>query len=126
MCGPGGPCGRPQTVAAPGPFNFRGCDLTVDCFPATEEVRVQFPAAAPNFLVAHQLVRQSLQNSACLEQHQGDLPLSLGPAEKRSACLASSVKRERYPPDPTNFKSAWLASRVSFRAFHSSATNRRW
>ncbi len=29
------------------PFSFRGCDLTAECLPATEEVRVQFPAAAP-------------------------------------------------------------------------------
>ena len=28
---------------------FRGCDLTAECLPATEEVRAQFPAAAPAF-----------------------------------------------------------------------------
>jgi len=32
---------------APGPFNFRGCDLAAECLHAMEEVRVQFPAAAP-------------------------------------------------------------------------------
>ena len=35
------------SVIAPGPFNFRGCDLTAECLPATEDVRVQFPATAP-------------------------------------------------------------------------------
>src|SRR5579862_8144389 len=34
---------------APGPFNFRGCDLTAEYLPATEDVRVQFPATAPIF-----------------------------------------------------------------------------
>jgi len=37
------------SLNAPGPFNFRGCDLTEECLPATEEVRAQFPAAAPAF-----------------------------------------------------------------------------
>ncbi len=32
-----------------GPFNFRGCDLTAEWLPATEHVRVQFPATAPAF-----------------------------------------------------------------------------
>jgi hypothetical protein len=31
------------------PFTFRGCDLRAECLPATEEVRVQLPAAAPAF-----------------------------------------------------------------------------
>ena len=31
------------------PFTFRGCDLTAECLPATEDVRVQFPATAPTF-----------------------------------------------------------------------------
>ena len=35
------------SMNAPGPLNFRGCDLTAECLPATEEVWVQFPAAAP-------------------------------------------------------------------------------
>jgi hypothetical protein len=29
------------------PFYFRGCDLTEECLPATEGVRVQLPATAP-------------------------------------------------------------------------------
>src|SRR5271157_2921705 len=29
------------------PSYFRGCSLTVECLPATEDVRVQLPAAAP-------------------------------------------------------------------------------
>ena len=32
---------------APGPFDFRGCDLTAEYLPATEEVRMRFPATAP-------------------------------------------------------------------------------
>jgi hypothetical protein len=35
------------SLNAPGPFNFRGCDLTADYLLAMEEVRAQFPAAAP-------------------------------------------------------------------------------
>jgi hypothetical protein len=31
----------------PGPLIFRGCDLTVECLPATEEVRAQLSATAP-------------------------------------------------------------------------------
>jgi hypothetical protein len=31
----------------PGPFNFRGCDLTAEWRPATAQVRVRFPATAP-------------------------------------------------------------------------------
>ena len=34
---------------APGPLNFRGCDLTAEWLPATEHVRVQFPATAAAF-----------------------------------------------------------------------------
>jgi len=37
---------------SPGPLNFRGCDLIPEYLPATEEVRVQFPAAAPILLQA--------------------------------------------------------------------------
>jgi hypothetical protein len=29
------------------PFYFRGCDLTAECLPAKEDVRVRFPATAP-------------------------------------------------------------------------------
>ena len=35
------------SLNAPGPFNFRGCDFTADYLLAMEEVRAQFPAAAP-------------------------------------------------------------------------------
>ena len=31
------------------PSYFRGCSLTAECLPATEDVRVQLPAAAPIF-----------------------------------------------------------------------------
>ena len=37
--------GNPETT--PGPFTFRGCDLTAECLPAKEDVRVQLPATAP-------------------------------------------------------------------------------
>ena len=55
---------------APGPFTFRGCDLTAECLLATERMSGcdsrqphQFPSIIR--LAAHQLVQQSLQNSAC-------------------------------------------------------------
>ena len=35
------------SLNAPGPFNFRGCDLTAEYLLAIEEVRAQFPAATP-------------------------------------------------------------------------------
>ena len=40
---------RAGSLNAPGPFTFRGCDLTAECLPATEEVRAQLPATAPAF-----------------------------------------------------------------------------
>ena len=61
-----------------GRLNFRGCDLTAECRLARANVRAQLPATAPIREVAHQLVRQSLQNSVCLGQHQGDLPIFNG------------------------------------------------
>ena len=68
------------------PFYFRGCDLTAEYLLAREEVRAQFPAAAPiPKQVAHQPVQQSFQNFASLGQHQGGLPyfkLVGGVAEK--------------------------------------------
>ena len=77
---------------APGPFNFRGCDLTAEWLPATEHVRVQLPAAAPfHFRLmiydcrfasrcaqSNRLrvsTRPSLQNSAHSGQHGGSLPI---------------------------------------------------
>ena len=64
------------TETSPGPFNFRGCDLTAEWLLARELVRVQLPATAPTFLYAErQLARQSLQNSVCLGQHQGGVPI---------------------------------------------------
>jgi len=35
---------------APGPLNFRGCDLTAEWRRAMAHVRAQLPAAAPNFI----------------------------------------------------------------------------
>src|SRR5438128_6971213 len=52
MLGPGGPCGRPQTDAAPGPFTFavmvkkQNVFLPGRCL-RTATIRVRFPAAAP-------------------------------------------------------------------------------
>jgi len=64
---------------ASGPFNFRGCDLTAEWLLAREQVRVRFPATAPIFKqAAHQPVQPSPQNSACLGQHQGGLPIFPG------------------------------------------------
>ena len=86
---------------SPGPFNFRGCDLIPEYLPATEEVRVQLPAAAP---ILHRLrvsMRPSLQNSAHSGQHGGSLPFSFGVvADKQCTCFASRLMWERYPPTP--------------------------
>ena len=67
---------------------------------------MRFPATAPIPFsifrqVAHQPVRPSLQNSACLGRHQGDLPIYPGVvADKQCTCLASKLMWERYPPTP--------------------------
>ena len=64
---------------APGPLNFRGCDLTAEWLLAREHVRVRFPATAPIFPYAErQRAQPSLQNSACLGQHQGGVPIFMG------------------------------------------------
>src|SRR5438552_11395259 len=61
---------------ASGPFDFRGCDLTTEYLSATEEVRVQFPAAAPIPCKLRVSTRPSPQNSAQSGQHGGSLPFS--------------------------------------------------
>ena len=38
------------TETSPGPFNFRGCDLTAEWLLARELVRVQLTATAPIFI----------------------------------------------------------------------------
>jgi len=56
------------------------------------------------FQVARQPARQSLQNSACLGRHQGDLPIFHGVvADKQCTCPASKPMWERYPPTPPAF-----------------------
>ncbi len=61
------------------------------------------PGNRTNFQqVAHQPVRPSFQNSACLGQHQGDLPIFMGTWQKSDAPalqagLSGSVTR-RSPP----------------------------
>ena len=55
------------TESSPGPFNFRGCDLTAEWLLAKEHVRVRLPATAPIFKYAErQLARPSLQNLSLL------------------------------------------------------------
>ena len=66
------------------PFNFRGCDLTAECLPAAEEVRVRFPAAAPIPSRLRVSTQQSLQISAHSGQHRGSLPLQNPKSEGRS------------------------------------------
>src|SRR5881396_1934966 len=96
---------RAGSMNTPGPFNFRGCGLTAECLLAREMVRVRFPAAAPTFFPT---------GCASARGRVPKTPLTPGGteaachfrgavAEKWSACLASSEKRERYPPDSTNF-----------------------
>jgi hypothetical protein len=62
--GPGSSWDSHQAERAFRPFYFRGCDLREEYLPAKEELRAQFPAAAP---LIHRLsvsTRLSLQNSA--------------------------------------------------------------
>ena len=101
--GPGGPCERPQTDAAPGPFNF-AVVLSSRMPPAREEVRAQFPAAAPNSYRLRVSTRPSPQNSAHSGRHGGSLPFSLGVvADKQCTCPANKLMWERYPPTPPAF-----------------------
>src|SRR5262245_49014249 len=83
-----------------------GCDLTAECLPATEEVRVQSPAAAP---ILHRLrvsTRPSLQNSeVALRKHlraprRQPAIFIWVVADKQCTCPASKVMWERYPPAP--------------------------
>jgi hypothetical protein len=52
----------------PRPFYFRGCDLTAEYLPATEEVWAQFPATAPAFArcvsAGYVSASQSFQNKS--------------------------------------------------------------
>ncbi len=41
---------RAGSAITPGPFNFRGCDLTAEWLLAREHVRAQFPATAPSYI----------------------------------------------------------------------------
>ena len=75
-------------------------------------------------------MQQSLQNSACLGQHLGGLPISiLGVvADKQCTCPASKLMRERYPPTPPfhcgeNEIQASLISSASVGATPTPATN---
>ena len=82
------------SLNAPGPFNFRGCDLTAECLLAREMVRVQFPAAAPIPYRLRVSTRQSLQTSAHSGQHRGSLPLQNPKSECRNPKEIPSSKPE--------------------------------
>src|SRR5436190_20159308 len=90
------------SMNTPGPFNFRGCDLTAEWLPATEYVRVQFPATAP--------IPLSRAPACAAESPKLRLPgaapgrLANGVvADKQCTCPASRVMWERYPPTPPAF-----------------------
>jgi hypothetical protein len=85
--------GRKRNDAS-GPFDFRGCDLTAECLPATEEVRVRFPAAAPIPRRLRVSTQQSLQISAHSGQHRGSLPGQNPKSEGRSPKETPSPKPE--------------------------------
>ena len=109
----------------PPPLNFScGCDLTAECLPATEEVRVQLPATAPAFAprttvrqanpftisdlrltifsqAARQLARPSLQNSVRSGQHRGGLPFSWGRGRQVMHLLCKQVDVGALPTDST-------------------------
>src|SRR5271157_4402939 len=89
------------SLNAPGPLNFRSCNLTLaECLPATEEVRAQLPAAASNIHRLSVSTRPSLQHSAYSGRHGGSLPFSGVVADKQCTCLASKLIWERYPSTP--------------------------
>jgi len=93
----------PGVMNAPGPFTFRGCDLTAEWLLAREHVRAQFPAAAP---LIHRLsvsTRPDFQNPAHSGQHGGSLPVSGVVADKQCTCPASKFIWERYPSTPPAF-----------------------
>ncbi len=65
-----------------------------------EEVRAQFPAAAPFMHRLSVSTRPSFQNSAYSGQHGGSLPFSGVVADKQCTCPASRLMWARYPPTP--------------------------
>src|ERR1039458_10700750 len=86
------------------PFYFPcGCDLTAECLPATEDVRVQLPAAAPISLLGRAPARAAESPKLSLP---GAAPGRLANfhfgvvADKECTCPASKLMRERYPPTP--------------------------
>ena len=92
----------PRTQYVLGPFIFRGCDLTAEWLLARELVRVQLPATAPYFTGrAPTCATESPKLSLLGAAPRRPANFYGAVAEKLSACLASSAKRERYPPDST-------------------------
>ena len=104
--GPGGPCGRPQTDAAPGPFNF--AVVFNRRMPPCQGGACARPPSGCDSRQPHESsyrlrvsTRPSLQNSAHSGRHGGSLPFSFGVvADKQCTCPASKLMWERYPPTP--------------------------
>ena len=70
---------RAGSAIAPGPFNFRGCDLTARMAPRQGARPGAIPGNRTNFpQAARQLAQQSLQNSVGSGQHRGGLPIFHG------------------------------------------------
>ncbi len=117
---------------APGPLNFRGCDLTAEWLPATEHVRVRLPATAPIFFTGCASARGRVSKTqltpggteAACQFHSGVV------ADKQCSCPASKLMWEHYPPTPPfhcgeNEIQASLISSVSAGATPAPATNLR-
>ena len=110
------------------PFHFRGCDLTGECLPATEDVRVRFPAAAPIYAQAARQHAAEFPKLSSLRAARRQ-PANFGVvADKQCTCPASKLMWERYPPTPPfhcgeNEIQASLISFASVGATPTPATN---
>jgi hypothetical protein len=85
------------------PFYFRGCDLTAEYLPATEEVRVRFPATAPNPYRLRVSTRPGFQNPAHSGRHGGSLPIPWGRGRQAMHLLCKQADVGAIPTDSTNF-----------------------
>lgn len=115
---------------APGPFNFRGCDLTEEWLPATQVFADgHHPGAIPgnrtNRIYRLRVsTRPSLQNSAHSGRHGGSLPISTGAWQKSDAPAlqaGTSGSVTRRPPPFSNAAVAEIERHSSSKRTHAGA-----
>src|SRR5438046_478158 len=95
---------RAGSMNASGPFNFRGCGLTAECLPATEEVRVRFPAAAPISLqAARQHAAESPKLSLLRAARRQPAIFIWGRGRQAMHLLCKQVDVGALPTGSTNF-----------------------